>query len=114
VSDLKDFEYWMGDYFENPVASEDEKWRLFSEMLEAGNPHAIEHFRVLMHEWRREAIKSGEMREDDQPINTIGSFDVKEVELERDCEEAEELAPVALCALLISTLELQSYPSSSY
>ena len=81
MSSLKEFEYWIGDYDENPISSEDEKWRLFAEMLTSGNLHAIEHLKKLKHEWRLETIKSGEVREDDQPVNTIGDSDVKEVDL---------------------------------
>ncbi len=78
---IDEFEFWFGEYFDNPGSLESETWRLFANMCARGNPFALDHYHQMQRELRRSAIESGELLDPDLPVNTVGCFDAKEVDL---------------------------------
>ena len=43
MSDIEEFEFWLGEYLENPRAVEGETSRLLQAMCVAGNIHALKY-----------------------------------------------------------------------
>lgn len=78
---IEEFEFWLGDCLDNPQSLENETWRIFTCLCARGNPHALAYYGQMQEEWRRSAIERGEITDTDSPINTVGSFDLEEVDL---------------------------------
>jgi hypothetical protein len=78
---IDEYEFWLGEFWENPQSPEDDKWRLLAQMCKRGNPHAIDHYERVQRAEKLAAIERGEMRDPDAPLNTIGDFDADEDDL---------------------------------
>lgn len=78
---VDEYEFWLGEFWENPQSLESDKWRLLFDMCERGNPHAINHYAKVQRAEKLAAIERGERIDPDAPLNTIGDFDADEEDL---------------------------------
>lgn len=87
MSDIEEFEFWLGAYLENPKAVEGETSRLLQAMCAAGNVHALKYSEQQRVAFERAASA-------DIPINTFGNLDfADEPKVEADSDSAVSLYP---------------------
>ena len=84
MSDIEEFEFWLGEYLENPRAVEGETSRLLQAMCVAGNIHALKYSDQQRAALEREASA-------DLAANTFGNLDFAEgpkIEVDSDSDVA--------------------------
>jgi 5-methylcytosine-specific restriction endonuclease McrA len=80
MQSFEEFEFWRGEYLENPQALDSETRRLLAVMCQRENPYALAYAQREDRERRGADARPESL---DLPLNTVGNIDERDVDLSR-------------------------------